>query len=205
MPDWFQSKLDLILKFEERLNSIDKCCKDVEQLEFKLNATLAELTQQKEDIDRLKEENEELKKSAGKAPQVAFSVSLADPAEEIYKGPCTDTTLVFKRVFSNVGNAYDSNTGIFTAPLGGSYFFTFNTYGYNTHTTGAILVKNGELQVSTYEAASSDGADSSSNSVVLSLVPGDTVHVQIWDNGRVFDNANGHTTFTGFLLFPTSA
>ncbi|KAK7910392.1 hypothetical protein WMY93_015076 [Mugilogobius chulae] len=204
MPDWFQSKLDIILKLEERMNNVDKCCKAIENLEIRLNDTLDELTKQKQDINKLKEENEELKKNTGKAsPQVAFSVSLAD-VQEVYKGPCTDKTLVFKRVFSNVGNAYDSNTGIFTAPVAGSYFFTFNTYGYNSHTTGAILMKNSQIQVSTYESVSSDGADSSSNSVLLTLVPGDTLHLELWDNGRVFDNANGHTTFTGFLVFPTS-
>ena len=43
-------------------------------------------------------------------PQVAFSASLSNFGE-IYKGPCSDTTLVFKRVFSNIGNGYDQHTG----------------------------------------------------------------------------------------------
>ncbi|CAL9694879.1 unnamed protein product [Knipowitschia caucasica] len=186
------------------MNNVDRCCTDVGNLEVKLNATLAELTRQREDIEKLKEENEELKKSTGKAsPQVAFSVSLAD-SEEVYKGPCTDKTLVFKRVFSNIGNGYDPNTGNFTSPVAGSYFFTFNTFGYNSHTAGAILMKNTDLQISTYEAVTADGSDSSSNSVLLTLAPGDTLQLQLWDNGQVFDNSNGHTMFTGFLLFPTS-
>ncbi|KAJ0006647.1 hypothetical protein NQD34_013920 [Periophthalmus magnuspinnatus] len=138
------------------------------------------------------------------SPQVAFSVSLADSGE-LYKGPCADKTLVFKReVFSNIGNGYNPNTGMFTAPVGGAYFFTFNTFGYNSHTAGAILIKNNDIQISTYEGVSADGADSSSNSVLLSLAPGDTLHLQLWDNGQVFDNANAHTTFTGFLLHPTT-
>uniref|UniRef100_A0A3B3ZL85 C1q domain-containing protein n=1 Tax=Periophthalmus magnuspinnatus TaxID=409849 RepID=A0A3B3ZL85_9GOBI len=132
------------------------------------------------------------------SPQVAFSVSLADSGE-LYKGPCADKTLVFKRVFSNIGNGYNPNTGMFTAPVGGAYFFTFNTFGYNSHTAGAILIKNNDIQ-----GVSADGADSSSNSVLLSLAPGDTLHLQLWDNGQVFDNANAHTTFTGFLLHPTT-
>uniref|UniRef100_A0A3B4T7Q2 Complement C1q-like protein 2 n=1 Tax=Seriola dumerili TaxID=41447 RepID=A0A3B4T7Q2_SERDU len=135
------------------------------------------------------------------APQIAFSVSLANFGE-IYRGPCTDKTLVFKRILSNTGNAYDQNTGIFTAPVNGLYYFSFSSYGYNTHVVGAILMKNAVRQISTYDDPSIDGSDSSSNAVVLQLAAGDTVHMELWDNGRVFDNLNGHTTFSGFLLFP---
>jgi len=96
---------------------------------------------------------------------------------------------------------FSLGAGIFTAPVNGLYYFTFSTYGYNTHTTGAILVKNNVRQVSVYESPSADGSDSSSNAAVLQLAAGDKVYVELWDNGRVFDNLNGHTTFSGFLLF----
>lgn len=95
-----------------------------------------------------------------------------------------------------------SVTGIFTAPVKGLYYFSFNTYGYNTHINGAMLMKNGALQISTYDNISVDGSDSTSNAAVLQLVAGDEVCMQLWENGRVFDNLNGHTTFSGFLLFP---
>ena len=94
-----------------------------------------------------------------------------------------------------------SVAGIFTAPVNGLYYFNFNTYGYNTHAIGALLMKNGAHQISTYDNVSSDGSDSSSNAAVLKLVAGDKVWMQLWENGRVFDNLNGHTTFSGFLLF----
>uniref|UniRef100_A0A8P4KS81 C1q domain-containing protein n=1 Tax=Dicentrarchus labrax TaxID=13489 RepID=A0A8P4KS81_DICLA len=81
-------------------------------------------------------------------------------------------------------------------------WFSKGTYGYNTHVMGAILTKNGILQISTYDSPTSDGSDSSSNSAVLQLAAGDRVHMELWDNGRVFDNVNGHTTFSGFLVFP---
>ncbi|KAM7366440.1 hypothetical protein PAMP_015878 [Pampus punctatissimus] len=94
-----------------------------------------------------------------------------------------------------------ANEGIFTAPVNGVYYFSFSTFGYNTHVMGAILMKNAVHQVSTYDNTSVDGSDSSSNSVVLQLFAGDKVHMQLWNNGRVFDNLNGHTTFSGYLLF----
>uniref|UniRef100_UPI003AAFF27E cerebellin-1-like n=1 Tax=Centroberyx gerrardi TaxID=166262 RepID=UPI003AAFF27E len=210
------AKVESMKHLEAKLNETEKLQSDLEALEARLNATIDELTEQRAETDRLKKENkdmqmrlnateeeiEKLKQSGGKAdPQVAFSTSLANSGE-VYKGPCTDKTLVFKQVFSNTGNGYDQNTGIFTAPVNGLYYFSFSTYGYNTHLMGAILMKNGIRQVSTYEDRSADGSDSSSNAVILQLADGDEVYMELWENARVFDNLNGHTTFSGFLLFP---
>ncbi|KAM7377114.1 hypothetical protein PAMA_013748 [Pampus argenteus] len=140
--------------------------------------------------------------AAVEAPRIAFSASLANSGR-VCRGPSSGKykILVFKRVFSNNGDAYNQDTGIFTAPVKGVYYFSFSTFGYNTHLMGAILMKNGVHQVSTNDKISVDGSDSSSNSVVLQLVAGDKVHMQLWDYGRVSDNLNGHTTFSGYLLF----
>ncbi|XP_040887704.1 cerebellin 11 [Toxotes jaculatrix] len=213
---WMESKEKLIKNLQDKVKDVERQQDDVEALEARLNATVDELKRQKAEMDTMKKENEglktrlnasereieKLKQSIGNAaPQVAFSASLANSGE-IYRGPCTDKTLVFKRIFSNTGNAYNENTGIFTAPLNGLYYFSFSTYGYNSHVMGAILMKNAVHQISTYDAPTADGSDTSSNAVVLQLAAGDKVHMELWDNGRVFDNLNGHTTFSGFLLFP---
>ncbi|XP_037614187.1 complement C1q-like protein 4 [Sebastes umbrosus] len=212
--EWFRDKVELIKNLEDKLKQVEKRQNDVEAFEAKLNATVDEVARQKAEVDRLKKENEGLKtrldateeeidklKQSKAAPQIAFSASLANVGE-IYRGPCTDKALIFKRVFSNTGNGYDQNTGIFTAPVNGLYFFSFSTYGYNTHVMGAILMKDGVRQISTYDNPSADGSDSSSNAVVLQLAAGDKVYMELWDNGRVFDNLNGQTTFSGFLVFP---
>ncbi|XP_068581681.1 cerebellin-1-like [Cebidichthys violaceus] len=214
--EWLRDKVELIKNLEDKLKHVESLQNDVGALEAGLNATVDELMGQKAEVDRLKKENEGLKtrlnateeeidrlkrSSAKGAPQIAFSASLANFGE-IYKGPCTDKALIYKRVFSNTGNGYDQSTGIFTAPVGGLYFFSFSTYGYNTHVMGAMLMKNGARQISTYDGPTADGSDSSSNAVALQLAAGDKVHMELWDNGRVFDNLNGHTTFSGFLVFP---
>ncbi|CAN9509742.1 unnamed protein product [Ophioblennius macclurei] len=213
MSEWMKANEKFMNTLQESLKNADQCSKAVDALETRLNETMDELSRQKLQTEELKKENEELRsrleatekeieKLNQTAPQIAFSASLAD-SSEIYKGPCTDNTLSFKRVFANIGDGYDLNTGIFTAPVGGLYFFTFSTYGYNTHATGAILLKNNVRQVSTYDSPSADGADSSSNAAVLRLAAGDEVHMELWNDGRVYDNLNGHTTFSGFLLFPS--
>ncbi|KAK6291987.1 hypothetical protein J4Q44_G00377720 [Coregonus suidteri] len=52
-----------------------------------------------------------------------------------------------------------------------SSIFNFSTFGYNSHLTGAILVKGGVHQVLTYDHKFSDSrdSDSTSNAVVLQL------------------------------------
>ncbi|XP_058481458.1 complement C1q-like protein 2 [Solea solea] len=215
LSEWMKAQEKLINTLQGNQKDVERQQSDLLALEARLNATVDELERQKDEMDKLKKENQDLqtrlsasggeidklKRSSKAAPRVAFSVSLVNSGE-IYQGPCTDKTLIFKRIFSNVGNAYNHNTGIFTAPVNGLYFFSFNTYGYNTHIVGAILVKNAVRQISTYDYPSTDGSDSGSNTAVLQLAAGDKVHVELWDNSRVFDNMNGHTTFTGFLLFP---
>ncbi|KAI4808132.1 hypothetical protein KUCAC02_000200 [Chaenocephalus aceratus] len=214
--EWLKDKVEFIKTLEEKLKEVEGRQNGFDALEIKLNATVDEVTRQKAEMDKLKKENEglqtrlnateeevdKLKQNSAKGgPHIAFSASLANFGE-IYKGPCTDKALIFKRVFSNTGNGYDPNTGIFTAPVNGLYFLSFSTYGYNTHVMGAILMKNGVSQISTYDDPSTDGSDSSSNAVVLQLDGGDKVYMELWDDGRVFDNMNGHTTFSGFLVFP---
>ncbi|KAM9425340.1 cerebellin 11 [Pholidichthys leucotaenia] len=183
-------------------------------LETWLTATKVELSRQVIEMEKLRKENEALSTRLDVAeqeidrlklntapPQIAFSVSLSNSGQ-INKDSSTDKTLVFKRVFSNIGNGYDVNTGIFTAPVNGLYHFTFSTYGSNSRITGAILKKNNVQQISTYEAPSGDGATSNGNAAILQLAADDKVHVEMWENAWVYDDLNGLTTFSGFLLFP---
>lgn len=92
-----------------------------------------------------------------------------------------------------------SFSGCFTAPLRGVYHFSFMTFGYNSYTSGAILVKNGKYQVSTWEFTGPDASDTTSNTVILELNANDTVNIILWEGGKI------HTSvFSGFLVFPTS-
>ncbi|XP_039894240.1 complement C1q-like protein 3 isoform X5 [Simochromis diagramma] len=148
--------------------------------------------EQQTEIDQLKLQS--------KVTQVAFSASLLDQGEGD-TGPFNDhTTLVFKHVVTNIGNAYNKNTGIFTAPVRGAYHFDWKVLGRDSTHTGAYLFRNEEIIFLAYESQSS-GWPSASNGASLLLEVGDQVTVRLWAGSRTYDNENHQTTFSGHLIF----
>ncbi len=118
-------------------------------------------------------------------------------------GPYTNAnTLVYKNTFSNIGNAYDTNTGIFTAPVKGVYFFNFVVFNPFEIATGVRLLKNGNFVVAaTDNPPGQDTEDTTCNSVSLLLEQGDQIRLQLIENRRVYTDSLRRNTFSGHLLF----
>uniref|UniRef100_A0A3P9DF15 C1q domain-containing protein n=1 Tax=Maylandia zebra TaxID=106582 RepID=A0A3P9DF15_9CICH len=136
------------------------------------------------------------------ATHVAFSAAVLLPGTGPYVGPFnTETTLVFKHVITNIGNAYNPSTGIFTAPVRGVYHFELHMFGHGGVAVGAYLYKNQGLVVIAYEHQTAAGELSGSNGASLLLEVGDQVFVRLLDGRRIYDNQNHHTTFSGHLIF----
>ncbi|KAL1006076.1 hypothetical protein UPYG_G00067530 [Umbra pygmaea] len=136
-------------------------------------------------------------------PKVAFSAALGISAGNI--GPFnTETTLVYKKVFTNIGNYYNSSTGIFTAPVKGVYHFTFHCHTYNGIRGYIFLYKNGVAMAATADQPTSgDPADNGSNGLVLMLEVGDEIYMRLPINSWIYDDNDGYnlSTFNGILLF----
>eukprot|EP00063_Salmo_salar_P072735 XP_014047570.1 PREDICTED: uncharacterized protein LOC106600603 [Salmo salar] len=135
--------------------------------------------------------------------KVAFSASLGGPAFSGQVGPFnTGTTLVYRNVYTNIGNAYNPTTGIFTAPVRGLYLFRFYIFAWGDDSVPitTALFKNGH-QIAMAFARQAAGSVNSSNGVSLLLEVGDVVYVHLWAERQIFDNVNRLSTFSGHLLF----
>ncbi|XP_028261672.1 complement C1q tumor necrosis factor-related protein 3-like [Parambassis ranga] len=112
----------------------------------------------------------------------------------------TDKTLVYGTVITNIGNAYNQNTGIFTAPVTGTYYFTFFYHAGHEYWARLLLMKNSEIIVETADHPSKyDTADNGGNAAFLQLKRGDQVFVRMAANTYVWGGPHP-TTFSGFLL-----
>ncbi|XP_023285274.1 uncharacterized protein LOC111672178 [Seriola lalandi dorsalis] len=134
--------------------------------------------------------------------KLAFSASLLASGEG-NTGSKEFVPLIYRNVFTNIGNHYNSNTGYLTAPVRGVYYFRFTGHLTENYAgTRMRIVKNGHAMVfaGNRPITSTDAEDSISNGVVLQLEVGDVVAVQI--SGDVWDDQYHRTTFSGFLLFP---
>ncbi|XP_075879105.1 uncharacterized protein LOC142886079 [Nelusetta ayraudi] len=191
---------------EKQKTEVEKQKTEVDKLKEQLQAQTAELSSLKARTDVTEIHVEELKTDK-QLKQVAFSASLLASGAG-YFGPFnTETAMVFRHVVTNIGNAYNPNTGsyfdcFFTAPVRGVYHFDFYVYalGHPSYGTGALLVKNGYRVLIAFEHQPSH-AVAASNGGKLLLEVGDVVYLQLVQNTRVYDNVNHHTTFSGHLLF----
>ncbi|XP_019622551.1 PREDICTED: cerebellin-3-like [Branchiostoma belcheri] len=139
---------------------------------------------------------------------VAFSVARTDPL-----GPFpNDTTMQWNYMFANAGGAFDMGTGVFTAPVGGTYYFSWNGQKRsNTNDMALYLEINGAGQAGIYEDNWNGGGGiftptlnpgNAQSDMVVHLYPGDRVHLRLNDEAYPYSTSFGkYTGFTGFLLF----
>ncbi|KAK9976651.1 hypothetical protein ABG768_021859 [Culter alburnus] len=146
----------------------------------------------------------EEKTDASERVKVAFSATLSALGNSHkFIGPYQEaTSLVYENALTNIGNAYDTNTGIFTAPVKGVYYFNFVVFNPHGMPTGVKLLKNGNFVVgATDNPPGLDTEDTASNAVSLLLEQGDRIHLQLWENRRIYTDGNRRNTFSGHLLF----
>ncbi|XP_076847131.1 uncharacterized protein LOC143492631 [Brachyhypopomus gauderio] len=135
-------------------------------------------------------------------PQVAFSATLSGSV-----GPLNSlTTLIYSKVFTNIGDSYNSATGVFTAPAAGVYYFRFTACGGSIgHYSGVSMYRNQERLTNLYEYNNSGYVQYISGGLTLQLDKGDTVDMRIQSSHKLYDDSYNRNTFSGFLLFPTAA
>ncbi|XP_041650399.1 complement C1q-like protein 4 [Cheilinus undulatus] len=181
-----------------------QCLTDICELGKMLNAmseTLNALKTRMSDSEtKLRESENQIRGLMNKeTTRVAFSAALGGNGGNF--GPFnTEITLIYKTVKTNIGNAYNSATGIFTAPVAGVYYFTFFCNANRGQKLLLELHKNSEKIISVIELNSdTDSDDNGGNAVFLQLQQGDQVYVRMMENTHVY-GGDYHTTFSGFLV-----
>lgn len=122
----------------------------------------------------------------------------------------TRTPIPFDIVQLNVGAAYDKNSGVFTAPVTGKYYFTVSGMAAfpGTYITTRLffqigLYKNNEAMAFAMADNVSDYYENESFSFqsTLELIKGDQISVQIYGMSQAASLMTGtYTQFNGFLL-----
>ena len=104
--------------------------------------------------------------------------------------------VLYDRVVTNIGGAYESRDGHFSASIAGLYTFTFTGMTYNTDAGYLNLVKNGVFLTQTY--TNTGFADSSSQTAHVHLDVGDRVWVE--NGGSSGQHLHsGYNCFSGIL------
>ncbi|XP_039632940.1 complement C1q-like protein 4 isoform X3 [Perca fluviatilis] len=184
---------DIYIALEQMTASLDQQKADMRLLQ---RETQEQVSQLKTEVDKLKQQQQ--------GRQVAFSASLSAGGPAVTLGPFPSApTLVFAHVVTNIGNAYNPNSGVFTAPVRGAYNFQWwvGAFGNNGWGSGSWLVKNADQLFMAYEQQAA-GFMSSSKGMTLLLEVGDIVFIRLQANTAVFDDPGHHNTFSGHLLFP---
>lgn len=133
-------------------------------------------------------------------PKVAFSAALTNAG--FVNAGYAELNLVFSKVITNVGGAYSRDSGFFTAPVRGVYFFRFTVVDHLASRTMFIrLLKNGQAVILIGEYDNDAHATYLSSGVTLLLETGDRVNMAIPAGHRLYDDANNQCMFSGFLLF----
>ena len=109
-------------------------------------------------------------------------------------------TMVYDAVTTNIGNAYDKQTGIFTAPAAGTYVFFINCMSVDSSTEESYILVDGSAVGSCYSSKPrAMTSEQGGTLTTVHLTAGQRVWVRILQNA---ENVRGYrwNTFSGFLL-----
>jgi hypothetical protein len=106
-----------------------------------------------------------------------------------------NTAIPFELTRTNVGNAMNASTGVFTTPRPGKYFFTFSGINYGSY--AAVELQLNGVQIGA--GYSNEMHNTFSHHVTLQLSKGDQIRL-VLIVGTVYDDIRSYTSFVGLLV-----
>ncbi|KAL4239165.1 hypothetical protein ACF0H5_003867 [Mactra antiquata] len=109
--------------------------------------------------------------------------------------------LTFDNIVTNIGNAYSHYSGVFKAPVQGTYVFHATVMGRSVHdATHNKYAAHFDVDGVGYSMFWVSAYDQSSQMLIIDLKPGQSVSIRNEHIDEGFIGAH-YTTFSGFLLF----
>ncbi|CAG5132075.1 unnamed protein product [Candidula unifasciata] len=126
---------------------------------------------------------------------VAFSASFNE--SQVFE---TDQLIKFPKVHNNFGNAFNNDTGVFTASKTGLYFFSLFAHAqYDQAFCFRIFRENTRLISVCGRSAGSHAA--SGNAVLSRVKSGEKVFVRAFHKSFIYENSeNTYSSFNGYLV-----
>ncbi|XP_052812646.1 complement C1q tumor necrosis factor-related protein 3-like isoform X2 [Mya arenaria] len=182
-------------EFEERL--LEKLIRlevAMEQMKDQTSATGNRLEHCMNEVDRLTLDLNHTKEQL-RVPTILFKATKVSN-----KIPNQGQIIVFKETLSNFGNGYDSNTGIFDAPVSGSYLFTVHLCSEPGGYIVSNLVNDGKTQTtdSNYDK---EGKVCNTSEAIVYLEVSSKVWVEMFAAGnKIREDGHRFSYFSGVLL-----
>ena len=109
------------------------------------------------------------------------------------------TTIPFEIERLNIGGGMNINSGIFTAPKTGIYFFSFTALKDRPANTLRVDLYHNSNVITRAEGTGVKGLFTAVLSSTLSLKSGDRISLHL-TSGQIWDSGVHHTNFNGMLL-----
>merc|ERR1711997_8226 len=150
---------------------------------------------------RMMKENNFLRSLSTKAMSVYFDAY----RNKAYDGG-GEENLTFNGTHCNIGGGLESDTGIFTTPVGGSYLFMFHIATHDNKKALLSIRKNGSEIASIFDQNHKDNHKNSmaGQNIIMDVKRGDEIVVYAYTGTWLTDfPMNHYTHWVGLLLKPS--